>query len=89
MGNTANFMPDFETIKLPLAVPGKPNLQAIYGPWNTPEEAREALEWFNTTRDPEGTPITEIPAGSTVAIYDNQETRTSVTEYWWKDGSLV
>ena len=89
MGNFGIDKSKFNSTNISYFIPGKPSLQAIYGPWNSKEEAIEALNYCNVRYDSDGNLVTEIPPGSTVAIYDNPSLPTSVTEYWWKDGGLV
>lgn len=65
-----------------------PNVNAVYGPWESLEQANTYLEQNFVTWDSNFNEVVDIPAGTTVAIYNDSSKRT-VTEYWWSDNQLV
>lgn len=79
----------FSTKSSPLVYAGNADINATYGPWNSLDDANNALNTIYARIDIFGNPLeTKIPAGTTVGVYTDS-TKKLVTEYWWINDSLV
>lgn len=69
-------------------VGGSPNVNAVYGPWRSVQEAQDVLESYFVTFDENWQSVPNVPVGTTVAVY-NSDKQDLVTEYWWVKNNLV
>jgi hypothetical protein len=70
-------------------VSSSPNVNAMYGPWNSVEDAISALQTNFITINDEWVEVINIPTGTTVAVYNDPDRKDLVTEYWWVKNNLV
>jgi hypothetical protein len=71
-----------------LIVSKSPNVNAVYGPWESLDQATKFLEENFTIWDDDYNEVVDIPTGTTVGVYDDLSKQT-VTEYWWTSGQLI
>ena len=71
-----------------LIVGGSPNVNAMYGPWESVQTATAVLEENFSVLDDNFNLVPKVPVGTTVAVYNNSY-QDSVTEYWWTNDGLV
>lgn len=71
-----------------LIVGGSPNVNAMYGPWESVQTATAVLEENFSVLDNNFNLVPKVPVGTTVAVYNNSY-QNSVTEYWWTNDGLV
>lgn len=78
---------NFDIKSIPLAYDKGPNINAIYGPWDTTQDALAAAQSIYSELSDSGDEIFNIPVGTTVGVYTSSD-KSSVEEYWYIDGEF-
>lgn len=81
---------EYASSTLPIVNIGGANINGVYGPWSSKEEALQALTEIHAKHDLVSGDATssDIPIGSTVGVYKDSNNK-DIIEYWYINDSLV